>query len=387
MNTDPRLPLAGIRVIDLTRVLSGPFCTMILGDLGADVIKVEAPEGDPIRSQGTGRDGLSWYFAGFNRNKRSVVLNLKSEEGKAALAELIRGGDVLVENFRPGVLARLGFDATRLRALNPDLITCSVSGFGADGPYRDRPAFDFVAQAMSGFMSTNGRPDDPPLRTGIPITDLVAGLYGALGVTAAVLKRERGGGGEHVDVSLTNSIISLLAYLATDYFATGRVLPRTGNDHPIASPYGLFRTADEDIAIAPSDDAFFGRLMDALDLTDLKADPSLATNRQRVQQRDRLNALVEARLSTHGAAYWVERLNKAGVPCGPVHRVDAVFADPQVRSQDMAIDVPHPGHGTVRMIGFPIKFRDSPLAVRHPAPDLGQHTAEVLGSLDLPATA
>lgn len=381
MSDEPMLPLSGIRVIDLTRVLSGPFCTMILGDLGADVIKVEAPDGDPIRTQGAGRDGLSWYFAGFNRNKRSVVLNLKTPEGKAALATLIEGADVLVENFRPGVLARLGFDEVRLNALKPQLVVCSVSGFGADGPYRDRPAFDFIAQAMSGFMSTNGRPGDPPLRTALPLTDLLAGIYGALGVTAAILRRARGGGGERVDVSLTNSIISLLAYLATDYFATGQVLPRTGNDHPIASPYGLFRTADEEIAIAPSDDIFFGRLMDVLDLPGLKTDPSLATNPQRVQQRPLLNALLEEKLAAHGAAYWVELLNKAGVPCGPVHSVDAVFADPQVQSQEMAIDVPHPGHGSVRMVGFPIKFREAPLQVRRPAPDLGQHTAEVLDAL------
>lgn len=381
MSDEPMLPLSGIRVIDLTRVLSGPFCTMILGDLGADVIKVEAPDGDPIRTQGAGRDGLSWYFAGFNRNKRSVVLNLKTPEGKAALATLIEGADVLVENFRPGVLARLGFDEVRLNALKPQLVVCSVSGFGADGPYRDRPAFDFIAQAMSGFMSTNGRPGDPPLRTALPLTDLLAGIYGALGVTAAILRRERGGGGERVDVSLTNSIISLLAYLATDYFATGQVLPRTGNDHPIASPYGLFRTADEEIAIAPSDDIFFGRLMDVLGLSGLKTDPSLATNPQRVQQRPRLNALIEEKLAAHGAAYWVALLNKAGVPCGPVHSVDAVFADPQVQSQNMAIDVPHPGHGSVRMVGFPIKFREAPLQVRRPAPDLGQHTAEVLNAL------
>ena len=259
-------PLAGYRIVDLTRVLSGPFLTQLLGDLGADVIKVEAPEGDSVRNQGDMREGFSWYFAGFNRNKRSIVLDLKSSEGKAALEALIRSADALVENFRPGVLDRLGFGPERLEALRPGLVTCAVTGFGADGPYKDRPAFDFIAQAMSGFMSTNGGEHDPPLRSGLPVSDLVAGLYGALGVTAALLGRERGGGGEHVDISLNNSMVSLLAYVASNYFATGRVTPRSGNDHPIAAPYGLFETADDPIAIAPNDDVFFGRLMDALDL-------------------------------------------------------------------------------------------------------------------------
>ncbi|MGI4802935.1 MAG: CaiB/BaiF CoA transferase family protein [Janthinobacterium lividum] len=381
MTDIPALPLSGMRIVDLTRVLSGPFCTMILGDLGADVIKIENAEGDTVRTQGASKEGLSWYFAGFNRNKRSIVLDLKSADGKATLEELVRGADALVENFRPGVLDRLGFGDARLKELNPDLVVCAISGFGPDGPYRDRPAFDFIAQAMSGFMGSNGRAEDPPLRSGMPISDLVSGIYGALGVVSALMRRVRGGGGDRVDVSLTSSMISLLAFLASDYFATGQVVPRSGNDHPIAAPYGLFRTADEPIAIAPNNDEFFGRLMDVLDLPALKADPALASNRLRVADRARLNAAVEERLATAGAAHWVETLNRAGVPCGPVHRVDAVFDDPQVQSQAMVIDVPHPGHGTVRMLGFPLRFRDAPLQVRLPAPDLGQHTAEVLAEL------
>jgi CoA:oxalate CoA-transferase len=381
--TEPQLPLAGYRVIDMTRVLSGPFCSMILGDLGADVIKIEAPDGDTVRRQGIGRGELSWYFAAFNRNKRSVLLDLKTPEGRDALTALIAGADALVENFRPGVLARMGFDEARLQAIKPGLVTCGISGFGAHGPYRDRPAFDFIAQAMSGFMSTNGRADDPPLRSGLPISDLVAGLYGALGVTASLLRREKTGEGDHVDVSLTNSMISFLAYLASTYFATGTVPPRAGNDHPIAAPYGLFRTQDEEIAIAPADNSFFDRLVDALGLPELKHDPDFATNALRVQHRARLNALIEDRLMTESAAHWVAHLNAAGVPCGPVHGVEGVFADPQVKSQEMAIDVPHPGHGDVRMIGFPIKFANAPCRIRYPAPELGQHTEEILEALDI----
>ncbi len=381
MNPEQQLPLAGFRIVDLTRVLSGPFCTMMLGDLGADVIKIESTDGDSVRTQGATREGLSWYFASFNRNKRSIVLDLKSEAGRLALESLIATADAVVENFRPGVMDRLGFGAARLQALRPGLITCSISGFGAGGPYRDRPAFDFIAQAMSGFMSTNGRAQDPPLRTGIPISDLVAGIYGALGVTAALLGRQRHGHGEHVDVSLTNSIISLLAYLASNYFATGEEPVRTGNDHPIAAPYGLFQTKDVQIAVAPNDDVFFGRLMDALDLSELKADPLFASNPLRVKNRARLNALVEGRLRTLPAAVWIEKINAAGVPCGPVNTIAGVFADPQVQSQRMAIDVAHPGHGTVRMLGFPMKFANAPCRVDRPAPDLGQHTAEVLCQL------
>lgn len=378
-------PLRGFRILDLTRVLSGPFCTMMLADLGADVIKIESPGGgDFIRRQGAGREGMSWYFASFNRNKRSIVLDLKSVEGRSVLERLIARADALVDNFRPGVMERLGFGEARLRELRPGLVTCSVTGFGSTGPYSDRPMFDFIAQAMSGFMSVNGGPSDPPLRTGLPISDLVAGLYGALGVTSALLRRERGLGdtrGEHVDVSLGTAMISLLAYIASHYFATGEVLPRTGNDHPISSPYGLFQTKDEPIAVAPSDDAFFGRLMRALELPHVAADPDFATAHLRVQHRERLNAIVEGMLRTDTATHWIDVLNAAGVPCGPVYDVAGVFSDPQVTSQEMAIDVEHPGHGPVRMLGFPMKFARSPCEIRRPAPDLDQHTAEILAEL------
>ncbi|WP_353182562.1 CoA transferase [Bosea sp. (in: a-proteobacteria)] len=376
------MPLTGLRIIDLTRVISGPFCTMLLADLGADVIKVEPPEGDPLRTQGSGRNGLSWYYASFNRNKRSVVLDLKTEEGKRGLEALLAEADAVVDNFRPGVMARLGFGEERLQQIRPGLIACSITGFGADGPYRDRPAFDFIAQAMSGFMSVNGDKDDPPLRSGLPISDLVCGIYGALGICAALLGRERHGAAgapERVDVSLTNSMVSLLAYVASHYFATGEVLSRTGNDHPIAAPYGLFRTRDGQIAIAPSDNTFFGRLMDALALPEVKNDPDFADNFGRVRHRERLQELVEDKLRHRDSIEWIERLNAAGVPCGPVYDLHGVFSDPQILSQDMAIDVPTPAHDTVRMLGFPIKLRERACRVRLPPPELGEHTAELLG--------
>lgn len=373
------MPLTGLRIVDLTRVISGPFCTMLLADLGADVIKVEPPEGDPLRTQGSGRNGLSWYYASFNRNKRSVVLDLKTEEGKRGLETLLVEADAVVDNFRPGVMQRLGFGEERLQQIRPGIITCSITGFGADGPYRDRPAFDFIAQAMSGFMSVNGDKDDPPQRSGLPISDLVCGMYGALGLCAALLGRERNGGAERVDVSLTNSMVSLLAYTASHYFATGEVLPRTGNDHPIASPYGLFRTRDGQIAIAPSDNTFFGRLMDALDLPEVKNDPDFADNFRRVEHRGRLRELVEEKLRGRDSTDWIERLNAAGVPCGPIYDLKGVFCDPQITSQAMAIDVPTPAHDTVRMLGFPIKLKERACQVRLPPPRLGEHTDELLG--------
>ena len=375
------MPLSGVRVLDLTRVLSGPFCTALLGDLGADVIKVESPEGDSIRGQGAIKEGLSGYFAQFNRNKRSIRLDLRKPEGREVLAKLIGQSDVLVENFRPGVLDRLGFGPERLKELRPSLVSCSINGFGSTGPYRDRPAFDFIAQALSGFMTVNGRADDPPLRSGLPISDLIAGLYAALSVTASVLHARTTGQGQSTEVSLTNGLVSMLSYIATNYFASGTVPPRSGNDHPIAAPYGLFPTRDSEIAIAPPDDIFFGRLVDALGMPELKTDPLYATQQVRVANRARINSLVGGKLAAATTAHWVETLNAAGVPCGPVNTVEQVFQDPQILAQEMVLDVPHPGHGVVRMMGFPMKLSETPCRVRLPAPDLGQHSDAILAEL------
>src|SRR3984885_10606700 len=343
------MPLTGVKVLDLTRVLSGPFCTALLGDMGADVIKVEAPVGDSVRRQGAIKDGLSWYFAQFNRNKRSLRLDMRKPAAKAILARLIERSDVLVENFRPGVLARMGFDDTRLKVLRPSLVVCSINGFGSTGPYKDRPAFDFIAQAMSGFMSVNGHADDPPLRSGLPISDLIAGLYAALSIAAAVPHARATGQGQRTEVSLTNGLVSLLSYIATNYFATGSVPPRSGNDHPIAAPYGLFPTRDGQLALAPADDAFFRRLADALGQPGLKTDPLYATQTARVANRARINAIVGGVLAGDTTAHWTEVLNAAGVPCGPVNSGAAVFQDPQILAQEMVLDVDHPGYGIVRM--------------------------------------
>ncbi len=376
------MPLSGIRVVDLTRILAGPFCTMLLADMGAEVVKVESPgAGDPLRGQGAMRDGLSWYFAAFNRNKRSLTLNLREPAGREALSRLIAASDVLVENFRPGVLDAMGFDAARLKALRPDLVVCSLSGYGASGPYRERPSFDFIAQAMSGFMAVTGEADGAPMRAGPPIADLVAGLYGALGVCAALVRRGRSGAGETVGASLNNGMISLLAFLAANYFATGEVPARSGNDHAIVSPYGLFRTADGEVAIAPSQEQSYQRLVDALDAGEWRRDPRFASNDLRVRHRAAVNAAVEARLKANTTAYWIEKLNAAGVPCGRVMGLPEVFADPQVIDQEMVVEQDHPGHGTVRMLGFPLKFAEAPCRLRRPAPELGADSDAILHDL------
>ncbi|WP_232033818.1 CaiB/BaiF CoA transferase family protein [Achromobacter insolitus] len=378
------MPLTGIRVLDLTRIISGPYCTSILADMGAEVIKIEAPgEGDPIRRQGVIKDGLSWYFANYNRNKRSVTLDLYSAQGKEILRQLIPSCDVVIENYRPGIMDKMGFGDEALKALRPDIIHCSINGFGTSGPYRDRPAFDFIAQAMSGFMSLNGGEDNPPMRAGPPISDLAAGLNGALGVVAALLRRERTGRGDSISVSLLSSMIGLLSFQASNYFASGELPPRTGNDHGIVAPYGLFETADGQVAIAPSNDAMYEKLLDALELPELRAHPDFRTNADRMLNRASIKAVIEARTRQKDSHHWIERLNQFGVPCGQVLNLQEVFDDPQVADQQMAIDVPHPDGQQVRMLGFPVKFADAPCQARSAAPALGADTDAVLEDLGL----
>jgi crotonobetainyl-CoA:carnitine CoA-transferase CaiB-like acyl-CoA transferase len=324
---------------------------------------------------------LAGNFAAFNRNKRSLSLNLREPEGKAVLARLIAQSDVLVENFRPGVMAQMGFGEARRKALKPDLVYANISGFGTSGPYRDRPSFDFIAQAMSGFMAVTGAADGPPLRAGPPIGDLVAGLQGALGICAALVRRGRTGAGETVGSSLNNGLISLLGFLAANHLATGDTGARTGNDHAIVAPYGMFRTSDGEVALAPSQEQSYQRLVDALGMPELRDDPRFRTNDLRVANRAAINAAILARLSTGTTEHWIATLNTAGVPCGRVMGLAEVFADPQVIDQEMVLTQDHPGHGDVRMLGFPIKFAEAPCRLRLPAPEIGGDTDAVLREL------
>jgi len=376
------VPLKGLRVIDLTRILAGPFCTQLLADLGAEVIKIEGPRGDPVRQQGAIVDGMSWYFAQFNRNKKSVVLNLYDDDDKNILSRLLETADVLVENFRPGILSDMGFGPQELELLNPRLIHASVNGYGTTGPYSDRPSFDFIAQAMSGFMSVNGPPDGEPQRAAPPLSDLVAGLYCAFGILAALQERGNSGIGQQVETSLTGGLISMLAYLSAEYFATGETPKRTGNDHPIVSPYGLFHAKDGMIAVAPSTDVYVERFLGVLGLEKLLADPHYSTNSERLLHRNTLSQHINDVTCLQSVAHWITAINDAGCPCGRVMDLAEVFEDPQVLAQDMVIDVPHPGHGNVRMTGFPVKLSRTPAGIQRPAPDLGADTEDILNNLD-----
>ena len=375
------MALSGIRVIDLTRILAGPFCTLMLADMGAEVIKVEPPKGDPVRGQGAIREGLSWYFSQFNRNKKSIVLDLYSNEGKADLTLLLKSADVLVENYRPGVLAKMGFTSNFLEEINPMLICASVNGYGSTGPYVDRPSFDFIAQAMSGFMSVNGPADGDPMRAAPPMSDMIAGLYAAFGVVTALQARHRTGKGQNVESSLTNGLISMMAYLSAEYLATGEIPQRTGNNHPIASPYGLFRARDGRVAVAPSNDVFVKRFLDVLNLGELLEQDRFKTNADRMMNRDELLKIINKVTEQNTVEHWISVINEAGCPCGRTMNLAEVFSDPQVLSQEMLLEVDHPGRGTVKMTGFPVKLSKTPAKIHRPTPELGAHTDEILGPL------
>ena len=372
--------LTGIRVIDLTRILAGPFCTMLLADMGAEVIKIESPiGGDAIRTQGVIKNGMSWYFAQFNRNKKSVTLDLYTDEGKAKLSALLEGADVLVENFRPGVLAKMGFDEARLKQLNPKLIVGSVNGYGSTGPYVDRPSFDFIAQAMSGFMSLTGEIDGEPMRAAPPMADLIAGLYCAFGVVTALAARYRTGEGQYIESSLNNSLISMMAFLSAEYFATGKPPARSGNNHAIVAPYGMFKAKNGAIAVAPSNETYAIRFLDAVGLGQLMEDGRFRTNADRMHNRVELLEIIDRETEKESVDHWIEVINGAGCPCGRVMGLDEVFADPQVRATEMVLDVDHGESGMIRMTGFPVKMSKTPARIQRPAPQLGEHNNEILG--------
>ncbi len=374
--------LEGIRVIDLTRVISGPFCTQILGDHGAEVIKVEPPgRGDIVRSQGNIVNGFSWYFAQFNRNKRSLTLDLRSEEGKALLSRLLEEADVLVENFRPGVMAKMGLDDETLRERYPRLVVGRINGFGSTGPYRDRPAYDFIAQAMSGFMGVNGPADGEPMRAAPPISDMVASQNLAFGICAALVRRERSGQGDIVETALTNGLIGMMGYLAAEFFATDQVPKRTGNDHPMLYPYGLFRASDGEVAIAPSNDIMVERFLRALDMLHLLEDERFADNANRMTHREALREILTRITERRSVDEWIEHLNRAGVPCGRVHDLRETFEDPQVQAQQMKLELDQGRFGRIPTTGFPVKMSEAPAAVHRAVPELGEHTLEILREL------
>jgi formyl-CoA transferase/CoA:oxalate CoA-transferase len=378
-------PLQGITVLDLTRVLSGPYCTMLLADLGARVIKIEQPrKGDDTRGWGPPfQSGESAYFMSINRNKESVTLDFKQPEGRAALDRLIAQADVLVENFRPGTLTKLGLDYATLQSKYPRLIYCSISGFGHSGPRRREAGYDAVMQGEGGLMSITGGGDGPAYRLGVAIADIVSGMFAAQGITAALFARERTGRGQAVDIAMLDSVAALLTYQAGIYFATGTPPGRLGNRHPTIVPYETFSASDGEFVLAVGNDDQWRRFCGVAGLAE---EERFATNRQRVLAYDDLRRVVASRLAAETRAYWIERLTAAGVPCGSVRNLHELFADPQIAARAMVAELQHPTVGAMRVLGTPLKLSETAAAIRTPPPTLGQHTAEVLtGDAGVPA--
>lgn len=375
-------PLGGVVLLDLTHFIAGPFGTQHLADMGATVVKVEPPAGGDM-ARGAGTDfveGESLHFFAVNKNKRSIVLDLKDEDGAGVFRRLVERADVVFDNFRPGVLERLGIDYDRLAAVNPRIISTSVSAFGQDGPRREQPGYDLSIQALSGVMSLTGEPSGSPVRCGVPIGDLIGGIMGAMGTVAALYERERTGRGQRVDVALLDTQVSLLMYWSTIFLQTGKVAGRVGGGHPTIVPYGRFKTKDSYIVLAVFGDHFFQLLCDTLDLADLAADPELATNPGRVARRDRVEAAVEGAFATRTTAEWLDILQQAGIPCAPVNDVGQALSDPQVTAREMVVDVDHPLAGPLRLLGSPVKTAGRRRTTL-PPPLLGQHTDEVLAEL------
>ena len=365
-------------VLDLTSHLSGPYCAMMLADHGADVIKIEPPKGDSARAMPPFINGESAPFMTWNRNKRSAVLDLKQPNDRQALLGLIDRADVLIENYRPGVLDRLGLGWDVLHARNPRLILASISGFGQTGPYSSRGGFDLITQAMSGLMSTNGPADGPPHRLPIAISDVTAGMFLAFGVLAAIAARHRTNLGQRVETSLLEAATSLAVYESAHYFATGTRPERIGQAHRGSSPYQCFQTADGYITVGASQQHFFTQLCTLLDLPELVDDPRFKTNAERVRHNGSLVAMLAGRFRTLPSAHWLNALEKLGIPAGPVLDYDQVFTDPQILARDMVVETRHPLTGAFHTMGVPVKLSATPGSVRAPAPRLGEHTDAVL---------
>ena len=370
-------PLARFKVIDLSRVRAGPTAVRQLADWGAQVIKVESPEGDA----GMGGERHGPDFQNLHRNKRSMTLNLKSADGVAILKRLVQGADVLVENYRPDVKFRLGIDYETLRSASPRLIYASISGFGQDGPYRERPGFDQIAQGMGGLMSITGLANQGPVRVGIPVADLTAGIFCAMGILVALLEREQSGEGQWVQSNLLAAQIAMLDFQAARW-TIGREVPgQAGNDHPTSIPTGVFQTSDGYMNIGAAGEAIYQRFCKVLDAPELATDPAFASNADRSKNRARLNAAISAITRDRSTSAWIDLLNEAGVPCGPIYQMDQVFADPQVRHLNITRHVQHKVLGDVEVVGQAVELSRTPWSVRTASPEPGEHTNEVLHEL------
>ncbi|GMB07967.1 crotonobetainyl-CoA:carnitine CoA-transferase CaiB-like acyl-CoA transferase [Thermolongibacillus altinsuensis] len=380
--------LDGIRILDMTRVLAGPYSTMILGDLGADVIKVEAPGGsDDTRFWGPPfQNGVSAYYISANRNKRSITVNLKTEEGKEVIRRLAKTVDVVIHNFKTGTMEKFGLDYNALSSLNPQLIYCSITGFGETGPYRHLPGYDYIIQAMSGWMSITGTESSGPLKVGVAITDVFTGLYAAIAVQAALLAREKTGRGQKIDLSLFDSAISTLVNVASNYLMSGEVPKRLGNDHPNIVPYSTYEASDGLLVIAVGNDRQFQSLCELLSDPTIGKDPRFQTNPGRVAYRDELNQRLNEEIKKRTKAEWQQLLAEKGVPCGPVNTLDQLFQDPQTLAREMVVTMEHPKVGTLKLVGSPLKMSDTKVSYRIPPPLAGEHNDEILKEIGLIST-
>ena len=377
-------PLHGIRVLDLSRVLAGPYCTMVLGDLGADVIKVESPEGDETRSWGPPfvgeAHGESAYYLCVNRNKRGIVADFKTAEGRDLLHGLIRRCDVLVENFRPGSLARFALDFESVSAINPSLIYCSITGFGQTGPLREKPGYDFMIQAMGGIMSVTGEPGGAPMKSGVAVADLFAGQNAVIAILAALQARTHTGKGQHLDISLFDSQLGWLANVASNYLISGNLPKRYGNAHANIVPYQSFQASDGWFVVAVGNDRQFVKMCEVIGKSELVIDERFTTNSARVQNRDALIAILKPVFLTKTVDEWLALIGDE-FPCGPINNLEQVFSMPQVEAREMLIHIQHPTIGELPLVGSPLKFSDTPVEYKLPPPRLGEHTEEVLKEL------
>jgi formyl-CoA transferase len=370
--------LAGLRVLDQTQVMAGPFCSMLLADMGADVIKIEPPGGEHTRREHEIVPGVSASFLAVNRNKRSLVLDLKQPRGVAVLTRLVATADVLVENYRPGVAKRLGVDYETLAALNPRLVYCSISGFGQTGPYADRGGYDLIAQGMSGIMSATGRDGGPPVKVGVPITDLGAGLFALVAILAAIRARRVTGRGQFIDTSLFDAGVALSQWEATQYWYTGEVPRGLGTAHRLNAPYQAFRAQDGHFTVGAAKDNLWSAFATLLGLPHLIADPRFDSVPNRLKNRAALEPLVEAVTETRTRAHWLARCEAAGIPAGPIYTVPEAHADPHAQARGMVQELPHPVLGRVKTLGNPVKMSATPPALRRAAPMLGADTDAIL---------
>ena len=374
------LPLDGIVVMDLSRILAGPYCTMMLGDLGAEVIKIERPgTGDDTRTWGPPFvGGESAYYLCLNRNKRSLTLDLSKQEGQKIAHELAAKSDVLVENFSPGVTDKLGINWETMHEINPRLIYCSITGYGPDGPYRDRTGYDMVVSAVGGLMGITGEENGGPVKAGVAITDVTTGLMVQGAVTAALFQRERTGRGQKIDLSLLEAQVACLVNIGSNYLVAGKKARRWGTAHESIVPYQAFEAKDGHIAIAAANDKLWQRFCTVIDRPDLGENDQYATNPQRVEHRKELIPIIAAELKKRTRAEWIEALVPLGIPCGPINTMEDVFSDPQVIHRKMLQEVDHPTIGKLKLSGIPVKYSDAPLEIRRPPPLLGEHTDEIL---------